>query len=305
MPRKPEPSFELKKIIWGIAVKVGKEKHTDILRQLDYELEKRRKEDASFYEDTPDIRTISRIVKEINKLEPEVIVASLPPHVWKLRDDYENINQLAAIKVDAEKKDNKSSFREEHLNQIRSLLELWSREIRIQIDAYKGRSYWWASKEDKLFPYLLQHCPSVKSAYEILMEFQSAEIRQDRKPTGASLSNELQQKLDPFFDRIDPKYTIRGRIYYKIKTVLEDIDILSERQGLVALSQAGIFVDEIAQYRKDIENVFSTLFNNSNSRRWLIENQMRSLQASLEFSKIVNTCLTSSEYMRHKCDWCP
>lgn len=95
MPRKPEPSFELKKIIWGVAATVGKDKPTDIQRQLDYELEKRRKEEGDFFEGTPDVRTISRIVKEINELDPEVVVSKLPSLMWKLRDDYESVKQLA------------------------------------------------------------------------------------------------------------------------------------------------------------------------------------------------------------------
>ena len=94
MPRKPEPSFELKLIIWDVAATVGKDKPTDIQRQLDYELEKRRKE-GNFFEDAPDVRTISRIVEEINGLPPEVVVSKLEPHVWYLRNDYEAIKQLA------------------------------------------------------------------------------------------------------------------------------------------------------------------------------------------------------------------
>ncbi|MFC1875488.1 hypothetical protein ACFLY3_05025, partial [Chloroflexota bacterium] len=35
MSKKPEPSFELKKIIWDIAATVGKNNPTDIQRQLD------------------------------------------------------------------------------------------------------------------------------------------------------------------------------------------------------------------------------------------------------------------------------
>lgn len=93
MPRKTEPSFELKLMIWDVASTVGKDKPTDIRNQLDYEIEKRRKA-GSFFEDAPDVRTISRIVKEINKLDPEVVLAKLPAHTWKLRDDYESIRGL-------------------------------------------------------------------------------------------------------------------------------------------------------------------------------------------------------------------
>jgi len=93
MSKKAKPSFELKKIIWDIAATVGKDKPTEIQRQLDYELEKRRK-DGNFSEDAPGLITISRIVKEINELDLEIVIAKLPSHVWKLRDDYQIIKSL-------------------------------------------------------------------------------------------------------------------------------------------------------------------------------------------------------------------
>lgn len=96
MPRKAEPSFELKTIIWDVAATVGKNKSTEIQRQLGYELEKQRQK-GFFFEDEPDVRTISRIVKEIDTLSPEIVVSKLPAHVWKLRYDYENIRQLAGV----------------------------------------------------------------------------------------------------------------------------------------------------------------------------------------------------------------
>ncbi len=95
MPRRAEPSFELKLIIWDVAATVGKDKLTDIQRQLDYVLEKRRKQEGDFFDDAPDVRTISRIVKQINILDLEIVLAKLPSHIWKLRDDYGAIIQLA------------------------------------------------------------------------------------------------------------------------------------------------------------------------------------------------------------------
>lgn len=101
MPRKAEPSFELKKIIWDVAATVGKDKLEAICRQVDYELEKARRE-VSVLEDVPDPRTIRRIVeKDINELDPEVVLAKLPPHVWRLRDDYEAIKCLAERKTES------------------------------------------------------------------------------------------------------------------------------------------------------------------------------------------------------------
>ena len=101
MPRKAEPTWNLKKIIWDIAATVGTDNLRSIMRQLEYELEKRRKE-GEFFEDTPEERTIKRIIEDdINNLEPEVIVAKLEPHIWHLRHDYEAIKQLAESKTHA------------------------------------------------------------------------------------------------------------------------------------------------------------------------------------------------------------
>jgi len=93
VPRKPETSFELKALIWEKAATTGKKPEV-ILRELDYELEILRKE-GKFHEDTPDVRTIKRIIeRDINLLSPEVVIAKLPPYMWHLRDDYEAIKSL-------------------------------------------------------------------------------------------------------------------------------------------------------------------------------------------------------------------
>jgi hypothetical protein len=95
MPRKPEPTFKLKEIIWDLAATLGTDNISAICRELDYKLEELRKKEELF-EDMPDIRTVGRIVElDINRILPEVVVSKLPPHVWHLRNDYEDIKQLA------------------------------------------------------------------------------------------------------------------------------------------------------------------------------------------------------------------
>lgn len=107
MPRKAETSFELKTLIWDKAATIGNRPEV-ILRELENELRRLRKE-RDFYEEAPDVRTIKRIIeKDINQLEPEVVIAKLPPHVWHLRDDYEAIKSLAEPAV------RKSTLPKEH-----------------------------------------------------------------------------------------------------------------------------------------------------------------------------------------------
>lgn len=94
MPRKKETSFELKTLIWDRAATIGN-KPEIIQRELENELRRLRKEE-DFYEEAPDVRTIKRIIeRDINQLEPEVVIAKLPRHIWHLRYDYEDIKSIA------------------------------------------------------------------------------------------------------------------------------------------------------------------------------------------------------------------
>ena len=98
MPRNKEPSFEVKLIIWEKAATTGN-KPWVIQRELENELHKLEKEQDQ-YEDTPDVRTIKRIIeKDIDELSQEVVIAKLEPHIWPLRNDYEEIKSLADSKL--------------------------------------------------------------------------------------------------------------------------------------------------------------------------------------------------------------
>jgi len=99
MPRKPEPSFGLKQIVWDIAATNGTDNYSVIYRELDQKLEELRREGKAF-ENLPDLRKVKDIiVLDIQLLKPEVVIAKLPPYVWHLRLDYEEIKQLAEIKT--------------------------------------------------------------------------------------------------------------------------------------------------------------------------------------------------------------
>ncbi len=94
MPRRHEVSFELKLIIWDKASTTGKKPEV-IQRELDDELRRLRKAEYLF-EEVPDVRTIKRIIeKDINGLNPEVVLAKLPRYVWHLRNDCKAVEALA------------------------------------------------------------------------------------------------------------------------------------------------------------------------------------------------------------------
>lgn len=96
MPRKPEPSFSMKQLIWDAAASIGKANVSAICREVDYQIRALRRADQQLGDECPDNRTVRRIIDEdIQELAADVVVAKLPPHTWCLRDDYEAIKELA------------------------------------------------------------------------------------------------------------------------------------------------------------------------------------------------------------------
>jgi len=103
MPRKIDPSFHTKQIIWDIAATVGTNNWTATYREINRTLEELRNK-GELLEDIPDARKVHDIVEsDIQLLPPEIVISKLPPHVWRLRHDYENIKQLAKG-IEAKKK---------------------------------------------------------------------------------------------------------------------------------------------------------------------------------------------------------
>ena len=104
MPRKPEPSFKLKKIIWDMAGTIGTDNWSALYREVNHTLEKLR-DSGELFENVPEERKVHDIIElDIQRLSPEVVVAKLPRHVWRLRNDYkEIIRDLEDIQDDTQK----------------------------------------------------------------------------------------------------------------------------------------------------------------------------------------------------------
>lgn len=91
MPRKPDLTWHMKRVIWDLAVKSGKDKYTAVERGLD-----RLRNLGRLKEDVPDQRKIKDVIAEIESL-PVPVLKTLPEHIWLLREDYEQIkDKLAA-----------------------------------------------------------------------------------------------------------------------------------------------------------------------------------------------------------------
>ena len=94
MPRKSEPSFDLKLIIWDIAATISTDNYSAVYREVERKIDTLRSK-GEIFEDTPDERKIWDIVElDIQRLHQEVVIANLPRHVWHLRHDYEEIKSL-------------------------------------------------------------------------------------------------------------------------------------------------------------------------------------------------------------------
>jgi hypothetical protein len=85
MPRNPDPSWDLKCIIWDLSAKLGKEKYAAIQRTLD-----RLYGRGELQEDVPDWRTIKGVIAELQSL-PIPVLRTLEEHLWLLREDYEGV----------------------------------------------------------------------------------------------------------------------------------------------------------------------------------------------------------------------
>jgi len=123
-----------------------------IQRQLDIELEKLRKSnDIDFFENTPDVRTIARIVHEINDLDPEVALAKLPRHVWILRSDYDALKQIEEISAEMTVKPGL---------ELSSALQISNQEVRSHDQAIFKNSDKVLNESgfDKVFDFLSRNC---------------------------------------------------------------------------------------------------------------------------------------------------
>jgi len=132
MPRKSEPSFSLKQIIWDIAGTVGTDNWSALYREVNHKLEELHYK-GELLEDIPEERKVRDLIElDIQRLRPEVVVTKLPRHVWHLRNDYEAIEQLAeSVKAQQEApKEAVQSFEQEE--QIPSVAETTGHEQQLR-----------------------------------------------------------------------------------------------------------------------------------------------------------------------------
>ena len=95
MPRIPKLSWQMTYKILEYAASLGRDNLVSIQRSVDNWLKGLSVEERPM-EMAPDTRIIRRVIDEdLNKMPPEAVVEQLPPSVWHLRKDYEQIKELA------------------------------------------------------------------------------------------------------------------------------------------------------------------------------------------------------------------
>lgn len=173
MPRKQDPSFALKQIIWDIAGTVGTDNWSATYREINHKLEELRNK-GELLEDIPEERKVRDIIElDIQRLLPEVVIAKLPSYVWHLRTDYENIRQLATENTEAKQQVQAESqtkqelnpvlteAHKEHLNEIRGLIDEWLSGMITPEIFQVGKDYsgFLAFEHKRLFDGVKEHLP--------------------------------------------------------------------------------------------------------------------------------------------------
>lgn len=128
MPRGAEPSWIMKTHIWDLASKQGVKPEV-ITRDLD-----RLSDEGGPLEGhpIPDSRTVKRVIDGIQALDIEIL-ATLPRHLWTLRQDYIKIKEKLEKTITGDDKEAiESRLRREQMQHIanlqdfsRSIIELW------------------------------------------------------------------------------------------------------------------------------------------------------------------------------------
>lgn len=132
MSVEPEPSDELKAIIWDVVARVGKGNWDAVRKALAGEIE-RRGDESGVVGHLPEIGVIRRIVEEdLNELPQDRAFSTLPPHVWALRADYEELKGRARDSGAAAGAAGPAAGQagQEHLEEIRGLIADWTSHLK-------------------------------------------------------------------------------------------------------------------------------------------------------------------------------
>ena len=244
----------------------------------------------------------------------------MPHSAWRVHE-----SELTRLRGEIQKRP--GAEEEQHLTEIRTLLEVWRRELG-----------WFAtsvelspchSEGEKLFPFLLQHCPSLVDKHNTLKE-----IRKDSQQFFGDLKCFIEQVHKVYHEKVLPLVEflseipglddiwlefgdpVAGYFYDSTESYLLGPFALRSYDSAEApfddfLAHYGRYLDadDTAEIRQAWQDAQAEFFKESSVKNSAKERMLRYLKTVRDaqdgLKSAVDTSLLSHEYLRHRCDWCP
>jgi len=308
---KTNVSWDTKKAIW-VRWALG-DKIKDTLDYLQLNADK--------YKDAPvDRNTINKVRKELNEMPTELVhqLVTEAPEVKTLviqqRPDFQV--ELAGLKLELSEvtqplipkareediegvtKTSISKAKEEHFEQIRLLLIDWRRDIRLKNVTNTGvTAPVFPIECEEMFPFVIEHCPSIKDIYEEYKNFDLASFIR----SGISKDN-LWAIAEVAFNshglKIKPELYVD--ILWNILSQVEKEQTINFRP----IDIKGLSEQDQARCHQAQQAIFSEVELDEDERqKCKMVSYYKHLIEGLD--KAIVTSLDSHEYLKNRCAWCP
>lgn len=309
MPKGKEPSWPVQKLIFELLVRHGNQPLV-IQRSLDIQIPQK-----SINEDTPGLEWIKKTVKRLQDL-PLDVLTELPPSVWEKRHDYEAIkDELEKLtgRADISKKFSERASQvngdnilieatNRHLKGIALLLERWGDNLETarNIGDY---AVTYDVEGRPLFPYVLQHCPSVNKKYQNLkLKRQEFETKMER--LAKRLAEEASPEATEWFSKVAAYYSVELALERSSPSYDSAVhvdawalyvgDKVIAKGSPEAMERCEKLHKELIRNHVDSQEV-SSMANDANG--------LRDMQ--MELAKAIGNSRLRQEWINNECDFCP
>ena len=218
-----------------------------------------------------------------------------PHSIWRIP-----ITELARLKNTPAKVTKLSINRvqEEHVEHIRLLLLDWRRDIRLKNVTKAGvTAPAFPIEGEEMFPFVIEHCPSIKGIYEEYKNFDMASFW----GSGISVPN-LWAIAEVAFTSYGLK--IKPELYVDILwNITRQIEI-DQTIHFKPLNVEGLSNPDQASCHKAQQEIFSLveLDEDEHKKRKMISYYKHLIE---ELDRAIETSLNSHEYLKNRCNWCP
>lgn len=244
----------------------------------------------------------------------------MPHSAWRVHK-----SELARLRREPQKQADVQQT--QHLHEINNLLEAWKIELN-WTTTNQPRLCQYHIEDEKLFPYLLQHCPSLADKHNalkhikerqtecddnLLIVFNDIAMAYNKWIEGAVLGLQLPGGWDdvmfeygwtPFKDEFNEatQYLLFGKFArYKLHDAEEPLNKL--------LNRLDLYTATIAEIREAWESAQTELLSKyatiDSTRDKIVRYFTTFSEAEDVLQDAVDTSLSSHEYLKHRCEWCP